>query len=81
MKKKPVMTQDVIQVLKMLGLNMSVQTGGYYCEDYKNRTIAKNQAGAYNLDIDGKNIVFLNGTLFLTTVKMVENSLNYKLFQ
>lgn len=81
MKKKPVMTQDVIQVLKMLGLNMNVQTGGYYCENYKNQTISKNQTGAYNFDMDGKNIAFLNGSLFLSTVQMVENSLNYKLFQ
>lgn len=79
--KKPVITQDVIQVLKMLGLNISAQTGGHYCEEYKHLPITTNENGMYTLTSDDEKVIsFLNSGLFLTTVKMVENSLNYKLF-
>ena len=80
MNKKPILTQDVLQMLKSLGLTINAQTGGFCCTDYAHQPIYKNESGMYGMNIEGKEIAFLSGGLFLMTVKMVENSLNYRLF-
>ena len=80
MDKDKFLQKDVIKTLKTLGLKLDDKTGGQFIEDYSHKPLLKNKVGMFVLESPDNKITFLNGTLFINTVKMVEDNLNYKLF-
>ena len=81
MQKKKFIKQDILKMIELLGLKLDAQTGGFYAQDYEESKIRKNKLGLFEIFSDEQKITFLNGILFLTTVKTVEKNLNYKLFR
>jgi len=72
---------DISKVLKELGLFMNEQTGGQLFDD----TSGSVDYDPYECETtvnfdDGRQIVLLNGDLFLKSLKETENSFNIQFF-
>ncbi len=71
---------NILDFLKKLGLNINETTGGKYYPGLDSAKFTLNENLQYSINNYCYKITFMNPHVFLNTVKMVESSLHYKLF-
>jgi hypothetical protein len=73
---------NLFELLQVLGLELSAQTGGYAARDTELVSVSQNKVsrGYDAATRDGSPIQFLNGKLFLRSIESTQENFKIKLF-
>ncbi|MFA5878620.1 MAG: hypothetical protein WC860_00400 [Candidatus Margulisiibacteriota bacterium] len=80
MQQKFNLNANILEILKNIGLQIDPATGGKYIEGGTHIRINKIEDQISSIEINHQKISFLTPLNFLNTIKIVENTLHYKLF-
>jgi len=72
---------NIFEIMKNIGLQIDKATGGKYIEGCDRVKINKTEDVISSIEINDQKISFLTPINFLNTIKIVENTLHYKLFE